>query len=291
MKIFARAYCLGGWFTFIALALGASAATATAVGVGAAGILGAGVNLYEGNKATTAANKALDAQQKLVQSATYTPINVQQLQQQATQASIQNATNSLALQRQLQPGVAASNDALQKSVAEGVKAGGNLTPDEQSQVASAARIAGGTSGAVGGVGPYTAALTGQSANALLQQRQGAAEQLAAANPAPSVGLSASDLASSSIANTNAQNSFNLMKLGAQSNLINSQAQVTAAGAGQQGAAIGSAVNGLTGALALSQLYKTPTTATPTSSTPAVPSTGYPTQVSPGVYSGGYGGFV
>lgn len=227
----------------------------------AAAVVGAGATVYEGAQNREAANKALDATEAATQAATYTPINIPQLQQQATEASIANATASLQLQKNLQPGVYAANQEAQNTVAKQLAAGGQLTPDEVSQVAQAARVAGGSSGAVGGTGPYTAALIGQSANSLLQQRLGNAEAVSAANPAPAVGLSASDLASATIAGNNAQNQFTLSKLGANQNLINSTAQLTTA---NNAATLGGINSALTGAGALVKAFNTPsvTTGTP-----------------------------
>lgn len=259
-----------------------------AIAIVGSAVVGAGTSIYEGDKAQSAAEQAQQQQEQLAQSLTYTPIDVDQLQKQATAASIANATASLNLQKQLQPNVVAANNALQKQVADNLKLGGQLTPDEQSQVAQAARVAGGSSGAVGGIGPYTAALTGQSANALMLQREGAAAGVVAANPAPAVGLSPSDLASATIANNNALNQFNLSKAGVQSNLINSNAQLQAGAAGQTAANVGSALNG---AASLASLYKpaaTPgvTTGTVSPTTPFVTPTLAPINTS---IVSGYGG--
>jgi hypothetical protein len=210
---------------------------------------------------------------------TYQPIDVQQLQQQATQASIQNATNSLALQRQLQPNVAKSNDELQASVASQLALGGNLGADLSNSVTNSARTSNAASGAQGGSGPATAALLGQSALGLLQSRQNAATQLAAANPAPSVGLSPSDLASATIANNNGLNQFALAKAGASSNLINSQAQSNSATA----AGVGSS---LSSALSLLALSKGSGGATSTTLQPQTFNTTNPTITAPTAAIGG-----
>ena len=195
-----------------------------AVAIGGSALIGAGTAIYEGNQT----QKAISQEQQLASQATYTPIDIPALQAAATQASITDATNSLALQRSLQPNVVKSNDALAASVADQLKMGGALPPDIASAVAQAGRTAGTSAGNTGNAAPITSALIGQSALGLLQQRQQNAETLAAANPAPTVGLSASDLASATESNNNALNSFNLAKLGVQSNLINSSAQNNAA---------------------------------------------------------------
>ena len=207
-----RFWTLGGWFTWVAVAIGGSA------------ILGAVVSSSNNSKNLSAEQQGIAQEQAILGGLNYQPIDIKQLQQQATAASIADATNSLALQRSLQPNVAASNDALAASVASQLKQGGNLSPDVANQVAEAARTSNGVSGATGNASPITAALIGQSSLGLLQQRQQAAEALSAANPAPSVGLSAQDIASATEANNNAENQFALAKAGASSNLINSGVQ-------------------------------------------------------------------
>jgi hypothetical protein len=198
-----------------------------AIAVAGSALIGAGTAIYEGDQN----RDALSQEQNLAQNVTYQPINIAQLQQQATQASISDAINSLALQRQLTPNVVTSNNELSASVAQQLAEGGNLPPDIASQVAAAGRTAGASSGTTGNAAPITSALIGQSALGLLQSRQQAATALSAANPAPSVGLSASDVASAVEANNNAENQFNLAKVGIQSNLINSGAQANAAETG------------------------------------------------------------
>jgi hypothetical protein len=222
-----------------------------AIAIAGSALIGAGTSIYESNKAQDAAQSALTQQQQLAAGLTYQPIDIASLESQATEASIANATNSLALQKQLQPGVYQANQELQQSVASQLAMGGNLPPDIANQVTQAARTAGGSSGNQGNNAPATAALLGTSALSLLQQRQQAAASLAAANPAPQVGLDPGSLASAVVANSNAANQFNLAKAGIGSNLINSQAQVTSAGAGAQAGQINS-LTSLLGQLALYQ---------------------------------------
>ncbi len=201
-----------------------------AVAIAGSALVGAGTAVYEGNQS----RKAIGKQQDLLNGLSYTPIDVAALQKSATETSIKNATDSLALQRSLQPNVARSNDLLQKSVADQLALGGQLPPDVANEVNRAGRTIGSSSGSLGNSAPVTAALLGQTSLGLLNQRQNAAMQLSAANPLPTVGLSPQDLASATIANNNALNQFALGKAGGQANLINSQAQsnsATAAGVG------------------------------------------------------------
>lgn len=224
---FWRAFiAMGGWHTWVAVAIAGSA------------LVGAGVSVYEGNQT----RKALSKQQDLLNGLSYTPIDVAALQKSATEASIKNATDSLALQRSLQPNVARSNDLLQKSVADQLALGGQLPPDVANEVNRAGRTVGSSSGSLGNSAPVTAALLGQTSLGLLNQRQNAAMQLSAANPLPTVGLSPQDLASATIANNNALNQFALGKAGGQANLINSQAQANSAEAAGVGGSLSSALS-------------------------------------------------
>ena len=68
------------------------------VGIGAA-VVGAGTSIYSTQQQKKAANKALDAQRQIAADVTYEPIDLEQLRAQATAAAIDNATNSLAIER------------------------------------------------------------------------------------------------------------------------------------------------------------------------------------------------
>jgi len=184
-------------------------------------------------KALNAQQGAIDQQQNLLAGLKYEPIDIAKLQSDATAAAAQNATNSLALERTLQPNVAATREGLSKTVADQLALGGNLSPDVANQVATAARVRGSSSGVGGNAAPITAALTGQTAQSLLQQRMSNSANLLAANPLPTAGLDPGSLASAEIANQNALNQFNIAKAGGTANLINSQAQVTGSQAGAQ----------------------------------------------------------
>lgn len=239
-----------------------------AVGVSAAvGTAGAVIASDSSRKALHAQQDALKSQQDLAASLKYEPIDLNKLQTDAATLAAKNATASLALERQLQPGVADTRAGLQTRVASELAQGGKLSPDVANQVATAARTAGSASGIGGNAAGVTAALTGQTAQGLLQQRENNAFSLLSANPLPTAGLDPGSLASAEIANNSAYNQFNLAKAGVNSNLINSGAQIQGAAAGANGglwnnvlSTIGTAANGLI------NYAKTPTTTTTTPAT-------------------------
>jgi hypothetical protein len=204
-----------------------------AVAVIGGAVIGAGTSIYEGSQT----QKAIKSDQDLLNNLTYQPIDIPSLQAAATQASITDAQNSLALQTALQPNVVKANNETAASIAGQIAQGGNLGSDISDQVEEAGRTAGGATGNLGNAAPYTAGLIGTNALALLQQRQNAGLALGAANPAPAVGLSAQDVASATEANSNAINQFNIAKAGGQANLINSQAQANSALAGGIGSSL------------------------------------------------------
>jgi hypothetical protein len=115
--------------------------------------------------------------------------------------------------------------------------------DIANKVASAARVAGGSSGGFGGTPGVTAATLGTTALGLLRDRQGAAAGLLAANPLPAAGLDPGALASLEVQQNASMNDFNAAKAGVQTNLLNSNAQ-------QNAGAIGGATNGLSSLLGL-----------------------------------------
>ena len=204
-------------------------ATIAVTVVGAVGSAVAANQTRQANKGIIGAQKdALAQQQDLLANLKYEPIDIAKLQADATAAATQNATNSLALERSLQPNVAATREATSKRVSDELALGGNLSPDVANQVAMAARTRGSSSGVGGNAAPITAALTGQSAQSLLQQRINNANGLLAANPLPVAGLDPGSLASAEIANTTNQNQFNIAKAGGQANLIQSGANITGA---------------------------------------------------------------
>ena len=230
-----------------------------AAAIGGSAIIGAGVSLYEGSQTANAISK----QQDLLNNLQYQPIDIAALQKTATETSINDAINSLALQRKLQPAVVRSNEELQKSVADQLALGGQVPADVANQVAQAGRTSTGISGATGNAAPITAALLGTTSLNLLNQRQQAATNLAAANPAPSVGLSAQDIASAMEANNNATNQFNIAKAGGQASLINSTAQNNAGTAAGVGSSLNQALTlmALLGGKSTSQTPLTPAQST------------------------------
>lgn len=237
-----------------ATAIGAGAG---ALGLGAGGaLLGAGVGAAVGSdvaghnaeqSAQNTANQAIAGQQQALANLQYQPINIQQITADAHQAAVTNATQSLQLEQQLSPGVAATRTGLQNQVASQLALGGQLSPDMINEVTRATEAGGAGAGLAGSSLPLTAASLGLTSNALMQQRQAAAQSLLAANPLPQTGLNPGDIADLNVANTNAQNQFALSKLGANTSLANteigaaqSQAQAQANSTGQLLGALGTA---------------------------------------------------
>lgn len=203
----------GGWFTWFTVA---------------AAVIGAGTSIYEGSKNRAALSKAGDVANGL----TYQPIDINALLKQAHDQAVTNATQSLALERSLQPGVADTRTTLPGVINKQLALGGSLSPDTANAVATAGRVIGGNSGIGGSSAPLTAALIGQSSEQLRQSRINNASGLLAANPLPTAGLDPGALASLVVSQNNAQNQFNAAKAGIQTNLINSQAQAGNAAASQ-----------------------------------------------------------
>lgn len=197
-----------------------------------AGVIGAGASAIISSDASRKASHAVSDARTIADNVTYQPIDIAQLTKTAHDQAVANATNSLALERSLQPGVSDTRQALQQSIANQLKQGGNLPPDVVNQVTQAARVGSGSSGTLGGSSvPLTAQLLGVSALGLLNQRQQNASNLLAANPLPAAGLDPGTLAGLEAQNNAAQNQFNLAKAGVDTNLVNSQAQANAASGG------------------------------------------------------------
>lgn len=215
-------------------------------------------SVYAAKQTSKAANKAVDAQKAalgdqkaLLESLRYAPIDVEKLKREASAQAVQNATQSLALERSLQPELANTRQELAKQVNSDLSLRGNLPPDVANRVASEARTVGGRSGTQDNVGPLTASLIGNTSLDLIRQRQGAAAGLLAMNPLQPTGLDPGALASLEVAQNAAQNQFNLEKAGVSSNLINASVGVANAEAKARGAEIGGQVgiiNSLTGLL-------------------------------------------
>lgn len=157
----------------------------------------------------------------------YQPIDLASLQKQAQDTAVQNATNSLALERSLQPGVANARTDLQDQVSADLAAGGNLPADVANQVTRSSITGADSAGLLGGGGPITAASLGLTALQLRNANQAKAANLLSANPLPVAGLDPGQIASAAIANNNAQNQFNLYKSGAMNNVNQANANANA----------------------------------------------------------------
>lgn len=182
-------------------------------------------------KAQSAAKDALAAQKQVGEGLKYEPIDIEKLKSETREQAIFNATQSLALERELNPAVAATRQLVAERVRNDLALGGNLSADTTNQVARAARTMGSISGAP--AGPITAATIGQTAEGLKQQRLTNATGLLSDNPLPTVGLDPGSLASEMVAQNAAQNQFNLQKAGVGANLAQSGAQVQGSAAGLQ----------------------------------------------------------
>lgn len=210
----------------------------------AASVAGVASSISAQRKAQSAARDALAQQRELAANLKYEPVNIENLKEQARQQAITNATQSLALERELSPDVAATRQMVAERVRSDLALGGQLSPDVASQVARAARVSGAMSGAP--AGPLTASLIGTTAEGLRQQRLGNAGALLAANKPPVAGLDPGALASAIVAQNAALNQFNLAKMGVGANLAQSGAEVAAGQAASQQGVTGTLLNQLTG---------------------------------------------
>jgi hypothetical protein len=193
------------------------------------GVISIGGSLISANAAKKNASSTSNLQ--------YQPIDIAALQSQAADAAKTNATNSLALEQSLQPNVADTRNELSSQVASDLKSGGNLPTDVANQVSRASITGSNSAGLFGGGGPLTAANLGLTALNLRNANQQKASNLLAANPLPVAGLDPGQLASASIANTNAENQFNLAKSGALNNANQSSANATGGVLGAIGGAL------------------------------------------------------
>lgn len=212
----------------------------------AASVAGVASSISAQRKAQSAAKDALAQQRELAANLKYEPVNIENLKEQARQQAITNATQSLALERELQPEVAATRQMVAERVRSDLGLGGQLSPDVAAQVARASRVSGALSGAP--AGPLTAAQIGLTAEGLRSQRLGQAEQLLAQNRLPVAGLDPGALASAIVAQNAAMNQFNLAKMGVGANLAQSGAQVAAGAAGSQQGITGTLLNQVPGVL-------------------------------------------
>lgn len=212
-----------------------------ATAVSAAGTIS---SISSQRKALSAQKDALAQQRQIAADLKYEPINIENLKEQTRQQAITNATQSLALERELSPDVAATRQMVAERVRTDLGLGGALSPDVASQVARAARVSGALSGAP--AAPLTASLVGTTAENLRQQRLANAGSLLAQNKLQPVGLDPGALASLIVSQNAAMNQFNADKAGIARNLAQSAGQVGAAGAATQRSITGEALNALPG---------------------------------------------
>lgn len=238
----------------------------------AASVAGVASSISAQRKAQSAAKDALAQQRELAANLKYEPVNIENLKEQARQQAITNATQSLALERELSPDVAATRQMVAERVRSDLALGGQLSPDVANQVARASRTMGALSGAP--AGPLTAAQIGLTAEGLRSQRLGQANQLLQMNPLQPAGLDPGALASAIVAQNAAMNRFNLQKMGVGANLAQSGAEVGAGAAALQQGITGNVLNQLTGGPQpggiLSQIGNLPIFQR-TASTPNIPS--------------------
>lgn len=244
----------------------------TAVVLGATAATGIGAGLIENNQTKKAEEGAAGieaAQAQKINQLQFQPINLQQLQQAASQQATQNIAQSLALEQRFAPGVAATRTAEQNQVAQRVAQGGNLSPDVINATERGAAQQGGISGLTGSTGALSAAQLGLTAMQVQNQNLALGQGLLASNPLPQAGLSPGDAASVLQSNNNAQNQFNLGKLGAQGNIANSQIGQIQSGAQANNQAIGGIQGSLSSLAALGLLGGLGAGSGGTSSNPAV----------------------
>lgn len=216
----------------------------------AATAVSAGTAIYSATQTNKAANKAVDQQKALLSNLKYEPIDIAKLRADATAAAIDNATQSLALERSLTPNVAATREtvdrtklALAKQVEGDLALGGNLSPDIINRVNTAGRVIGSSSG-IGSPStvPLTASLLGLSSIDLMNSRRNAAAGLMGPGAPSPVGLDPGAVASAEVADNAAYNDFNMQKAGGDMRLADSEAKARTAQIGGQAGEISSLAN-------------------------------------------------
>jgi len=213
----------------------------------AAGVFGAVSSADSSRKAINAQKDALKAQKDIAANLKYEPIDIENLKQQAQQQAVSNATQSLALERELSPEIAASRQMVAQRVQQDLALGGQLSPDVANQVARASRTTGALSGAP--AGPLTAAQIGLTGEQLRQSRLAQGMGFLQQNKLPTAGLDPGALASLMASQNSALNQFNAAKAGVNANLAQSTGEVNAGLAAQQGAATSGLLNSVFGAQA------------------------------------------
>lgn len=213
----------------------------------AASVAGTASAISAQRKSAAAQKDALARQGEIAANLKYEPINLENLKEQTRQQAITNATQSLALERELRPDVAATRQMVAERVRSDLALGGALSPDVANQVARASRTMGAMSGAP--AGPLTAAQIGLTAEGLRSQRLGEANRLLQMNPLMPVGLDPGALASQMVAQNAAMNQFNAAKAGINANLADSAGRLGAGlAAGQHSTNMGvlNAIPGILG---------------------------------------------
>lgn len=229
--------------------LAGGAVTGGTIAAGAA-LTGVAGQIYGAKQQEKNANKLIDAQKQIAANLKYEPIDIEKLKAEATQQAIANATQSLALERQLQPDVAAARETnaaakaeLSRQVNADLALGGNLSPDVANRVETAGRVIGAKSG-IGSPStvPITASLLGLSSIDLINKRRADAAGLKDTQALPVAGLDPGALASLEVAQNAAQNQFNLEKAGVDSSLNQGVAAARSAQIGGQVGQISSLAN-------------------------------------------------
>jgi len=211
----------------------------------AASVAGAVNSADSSRKAINAQKDALNTQRGIAANLKYEPIDIKSLTEQAHQQAVSNAVNSLAMERELSPDVAASRQMVAQRVSQDLALGGQLSPDVANQVARASRTQGARSGAP--AGPITAAQIGLTGEQLRNSRLAEGMQLLNQNKLPVSGLDPGALASLAVSQNTAMNQFNAAKAGVNANLAQSAGQVGAGMAAQEGATNAGLINSLFGA--------------------------------------------
>lgn len=226
-----------------------------AAAIGAAATIGS--TIYTSNKASKASNKATKAlvsgQQQAVSilegaDAAYEKVDLDKLQALATKTARENAIRSLALEKELSPGVAATRSTLQQQVADELALGGKLSPDVANQVARQAIASSNQAGLEGGSGPITAAMLGLTAMDVAQKRKDNATALLAANPTPASGLSAGSIASQYITDQTNLNTIRQNQLANQASAALGTSSALATNALSQGKITTDATKGIEGVI-------------------------------------------
>lgn len=245
------AQCSLGTFGISAAAWGAIGAVGGIVGGAASAISSADSS----RKAINAQKDALNAQRGIAANLKYEPIDIKSLTEQARQQAVSNAVNSLAMERELSPEVAASRQMVAQRVSQDLALGGQLSPDVANQVARASRTQGARSGAP--AGPITAAQIGLTGEQLRNSRLAEGMQFLNQNKLPVSGLDPGALASLAVSQNTAMNQFNAAKAGVDANIAQSAGQVGAGMAAAQGAqnqALISGISGLAGTIGSSGFF-------------------------------------